>query len=98
MKNYDLNIWDSLAYYSDYKHTGEWEINAYPIAMDQNGYYRQTDHNAMARFKLTKRQAELLGCSDEEPDFWVHADYLLEEPILPRRVKRWLENLTEGKI
>ena len=99
MKNYDLNIWDRRAYMTDYKHTGKWRIDAFELALGEDGYYWQTDPGTpVATLRLTPRQVELMGLSDDEPDFWSDALYLLDDPTyhkLPRRVKHWLEKLVK---
>lgn len=97
VRNYDLNIWDRWSYETDGEVTGGWVINAYPLVEQPDGTLMQDyTEDKQLTLHLREHDVEFLGLNGEEPDFWSDAQYLLEQPDVPRRVRIWLEKVVGG--
>ena len=94
MRNYDLNIWDELAYRTDGRKTGGWKINAYNLIPHGTGFVN--GDMLPDELYLTRKNVETLGLDpDEGGDMWFDAHGLVENYTVPRRVLRWLESLPQ---
>jgi hypothetical protein len=97
MKNYDLNIWDELAYRTSGKRVGGWKVNAYELIDDDGAY--AVGPLLDFELQLTRKNVEALGLDpDVDDEMWIDAHSLVADYSAPRRVLRWLESLPqEGK-
>ena len=94
MKNYDLNVWDELAYRTDGVRTGGWKINAYHLVPYGTGFVN--GDMVPSELMLTRKNVETLGLDpDGDEDVWFDAHDLVANYTVPRRVLRWLESLPQ---
>lgn len=94
MRNYDLNIWDELAYRTDGRKTGGWKINAYEIVPYHGGF--TCGDMLPDELTLTRENVKTLGFHpDVDDDIWIDSKHLVENYTVPRRVLRWLESLPQ---
>ena len=98
-ENYDLNIWDRLAYETDGEQTGGWEINVYTIEGVGSifGSGKQLEDRTI---HLTPDEAKRLtlgwgpdlgGDYAEDDDFWLDKDSFFDiYKDIPERVANLL--------
>ena len=94
----DVNVWDVWAYETDGALSGGWALDVYGLKLDPYGQPTTDSSDYRGRLWLRGRDAESLGLSSEEPDFWFTASGLFEQEGTPRRVRRWLEKIVEGQV
>jgi hypothetical protein len=86
LEDWDLNIWNRLAYESSYTDSGKWEIHVYRNIAECGTPERIIE--------LNETQVEMLGLNDEEDDWWSDpVSFLRQHVNVPRKVRRILENL-----
>jgi len=99
--NIDLNIWDKVGYYTEYKEEG-WAITPYLINY-HGANFGSGQELAGLEIKLTTREAKQLtlglakaegGDYTPDEDFWIdaHAFYVVYRNI-PRRVDNKLRTI-----
>lgn len=90
IKNYDLNIYDRLAYETSGEETGGWVVVAYTIP--QEGAQYGTGRMFEKHLRLSDSNVRYMRL-EEEDEVWIDSDSLRDEGRMPRRVARWLEGL-----
>lgn len=103
-KNYDINIWDELAYLTDGVETGGWKMNFYEyarvgVAYGSGNWKQEYD------LVLTADEAkaltlgwgpELGGDYTPDDDFFIDVESFFEEyKDIPDRIRKHIESLPE---
>jgi hypothetical protein len=87
--NFDINLWDKVAYETDGERSGGWEMRAYSLH-SRDGYVQHGDMLPYG-IKLRARDIMRMGLDWEvDSDIWLDAQYVLEDYNTPRRVRRWI--------
>lgn len=103
-KNYDLNIWDRLAYETDGAEEGGWEINVYeyPGIYYPYGSGKMLENNTITltpseAYRLTLGWGPDLGGDHcEDRDFWIDTEsFFSTYTDVPERVANLLWALPE---
>lgn len=93
MRNYDLNIWDELAYETSDRLQGGWKINVFDIPFEGAQYGSGT---MLEQYLwLRPHEASMMDLQNEDSDFWIDIESLLDDKLVPRRVRKWLESLPQ---
>mgnify|MGYP003654504582 CR=1 FL=1 len=101
--NYDINVWDKVGYFTEYKKEG-WVLTPYTIVKNGDSF-GSGEEMLEHEIRLTKREAQRLtlgldkaegGDYTPDADFWVDAIgfYVIYRNI-PRRVDNKLRAIME---
>ena len=93
----DVNVWDVWAYETDGALSGGWALDVYGLKADQFGHPTTDSSDYRGRVWLRDSDVEALGLTSEEPDFWFTVSALLEQDNVPRRVRRLLGVMRDGR-
>ena len=102
--NFDINVWNRGAYYSEGKpeseHYDEWVLCPYTLTLDGEEYNIDNELDEL-NLELTEEEANQLtlgwgndlgGDHCEDDDFWIdHGAFVLVYKDIPKRVTEWFD-------
>jgi len=92
--NFDINLWDRVAYETDGERSGGWEMRAYSLRQDGNRF--MVGDMLPYGMKLRLKDILKMGLDWEvDSDIWLDAQYVLEDYNTPRRVRRWINEVLD---
>lgn len=89
--NFDINVWDKVAYETDYEHSGGWQLQAHLIEVTEHNPFGTTGEMVYEPLVLRAGDIAKMRLGEEpDTDYWVDAQTMLDDERTPRKVRRWI--------